>query len=64
MYGYFCDYGAHTAEYVSMGKTENARDFVRNNSTILGLTALRLVEEPELLAQIKAEHKKALTPTE
>ncbi len=64
MYGYFCDYGAHTAEYVSMGKTENAREFVRNSSTILGLTALRLVEEPEILAQIKAEHKKALTPTE
>ncbi len=61
---YFCDFGGHTAEYCSMGKTENARDFTVKTAEIMGLSALTLVNDPALLAKAKAEHKIAITPAE
>ena len=58
---YYCDYPAHTVDYLNNGKTEKARNSMVRGSQILGLTALELIKDPAFMAEVKAEHRLAVT---
>lgn len=54
---YFDEGGAHTEEWLAAGKTEKARDSMLNGAKIMGVAALKLIEDKALLEQIKQEHR-------
>lgn len=58
----FVDPGAsaHSKEYIEAGKTEAAHNAVIYGAKILAGTALELIENPELLKQVKEEFKEKL----
>lgn len=51
---------AHSQEYIEAGKTERAHDAVLYGAKILALTAMELIEKPELLQEIHREFKENL----
>lgn len=57
---YFTEGGAHSDAWLAAGKTEKARDSLLSGAKIMGTTALKLIEDSSLLAQIKEEHRVAV----
>lgn len=51
---------AHSQEYIEAGKTKKAHDAVLYGAKILALTAMELIEKPELLQEIQREFKENL----
>ena len=59
VYTAFDDGGAHSEAWLAAGKTEKALSSMVSGAKIMGLTALKLVQDKTLLEQIKQEHKTA-----
>ena len=59
---YYSDHNGHTVPYMNDGKSEQARQSVISAAKIVGLSALKLLEDPALLKTIQEEHKAAIQP--
>ncbi len=57
---FYVDAPGHSEENLRTGKTPQAKKAMLFGSKILGCTAMRLIEEPALLEQVKEEHRKVL----
>ena len=54
----------HSEEYLPEGKSEKAKYSVVTAAKIFSLSAMRLLNDKELLDKIKKEHKEATSMTE
>ena len=59
---YYSDKNGHTVPYMEEGKSEQARKSLISAAHIVGLSALKLLEDPALLKTIQEEHRQALQP--
>ena len=59
---YYSDNNGHTVPYMNDGKSEQAKKSLISAAQIVGLSALKLLENPELLKAIQEEHRQAIQP--
>ena len=59
---YYSDHPGHTVPYMNDGKSEQAKKSVISAAQIVGLSALKLLENPELLKAIQEDHRQAIQP--
>ena len=59
---YYSDHNGHTVPYMNDGKSEQAKKSVISAAQIVGCSALKLLENPELLKAIQEEHRQAIQP--
>ena len=59
---YYSDHGGHTVPYMNDGKSEQAKKSLISAAQIVGCSALKLLENPELLKAIQEEHRQAIKP--
>ena len=57
---YYSDHSGHTVPYMNDGKSEQAKKSLISAAQIVGLSALKLLEDPELLKAIQEEHRQAI----
>ena len=57
---YYSDHNGHTVPYMNDGKSEQAKKSLISAAQIVGLSALKLLENPELLKAIRDEHSEAI----
>ena len=62
LYTYYSDHPAHTIPYMEEGKSEQARASLNWAAKTIGITALKVLNDPELLKTIQEEHKTAIYP--
>ena len=62
LYIYYSDHTEHTVPYMNDGKTEKAKDSMKWAAKTIGITALKILNDPELLKTIQEEHKIAIQP--
>ena len=62
LYTYYSDHTEHTVPYMNDGKTEKAKDSMKWAAKTIGITALKILNDPELLKAIQEEHKIAIQP--
>ena len=62
LYIYYSDHTEHTVPYMNDGKTEKAKDSLKWAAKTIGITALKILNDPELLKTIQEEHKIAIHP--
>ena len=62
LYTYYSDHPAHTIPYMEEGKSEQARASLNWAAKTIGITALKVLNDPELLKTIREEHKTAIYP--
>ena len=62
LYIYYSDHTEHTVPYMNDGKTEKARASLNWAAKTVGITALKILNNPELLKTIQEEHKIAIQP--
>jgi len=61
-YVYYSDHPAHTTPFMNDGKSEQAKQSVISAGKILGITALKILNDPSLLKTIQEEHYQAIQP--
>lgn len=59
-YTFYSDAKAHTADYLTEGKSEAAKSSMLSAAKVFALTAMELVHHPEKLAAIQKEHQAML----
>ena len=62
LYTYYSDHTEHTVPYMNDGKTEKAKDSMKWAAKTIGITALKILNDPALLKAIQEEHKIAIQP--
>ena len=60
IYTWFCDGRIHSEDWAKEGKTPNARRSMETGAEVIAMTALQMVNNPQMLEQIKAELKHIL----
>ena len=62
LYIYYSDHTEHTVPYMNDGKSEKARASLAWAAKTIGLTAIKILNDPALLKAIQEEHKIAIQP--
>ena len=62
LYIYYSDHPGHTNPYMAEGKSQKAKESLNWAAKTVGITAVKLLNDPALLKAIQEEHKTAIQP--